>query len=172
MFFNAVDIKIPTIMSAGAVTSTVIIDSNGEKKSASKKKPAVTIDANPVRPPTATPEVDSTKDVVVDVPTTEPTTVAAESAKSARPARGNLLFFIKPACVATATSVPAVSKKSTNKNVKMTTSICNVKTSPKLKKACPNVEEMLGGALTISLILVGIPIKPKIIPTIDVMIIP
>src|SRR5690625_2422862 len=97
IFFRAVDIRIPTIIKAGAVTSTVITASNGEKNNASKKKPAVTMEAKPVRPPTPTPAVDSTKEVVVEVPTTDPTTVAAESANKALPARGNLLFFIKPA---------------------------------------------------------------------------
>src|SRR5699024_9633977 len=170
--FNDFDIKTPTIINAGAVTSGVITASKGEKNKANKKNPAVTTEAKPVRPPTATPEDDSTNEVVVDVPTTEPTTVAAESANKARPARGNLLSFINPACVATATSVPAVSKKSTNKKVKIMTIICMVKISPKLIKACPNVDEILGGALTISPKPVGIPIKPKIIPTIDVIIIP
>src|SRR5699024_10158646 len=170
--FNDFDIKTPTIINAGAVTSGVITASKGEKNNANKKNPAVTTEANPVRPPTATPDVDSTKEVVVDVPTTDPTTVAAESENNARPARGNLLSFISPACVATATSVPAVSKKSTNKNVKITTSICRVSISPKLINACPNVEEILGGVLTISLTAVGAPINPKSIPTIDVIIIP
>src|SRR5699024_8657389 len=119
-----------------------------------------------------TPEVDSTNEVVVDVPTIEPTTVAAESANSAFPARGNFPFFIKPACVATATSLPAVSKKSTNKNVKITTSICNVKISPKLTNACPNVDDTLAAGLTLSPLPVGIAIHPKTIPTIDVIIIP
>src|SRR5699024_7897170 len=157
---------------AGAVTSGVTTLNNGEKNNASRKNPAVTIDANPVLPPTPTPEVDSTKDVVVDVPKIAPATVAVESANRALPARGNLLSFIKPACVATATSVPAVSKKSTNKNVKITTSICKVKISPKLTNACPNVEDTLGAGLTISPIPVGIAINPKMIPTIDVIIIP
>src|SRR5699024_6894787 len=85
--FKAVDINTPTIINAGAVTSTVMICSNGENNNANKKNPAVTTDANPVLPPTPTPEVDSTNEVVVDVPTTDPTTVAAESANKAFPAR-------------------------------------------------------------------------------------
>src|SRR5699024_12286050 len=100
-----------------------------------KKNPAVTTYVNPVRPPTPTPEVDSTKEVVVDVPTIAPATVAAESANNALPARGSLLSFIKPASLAAATNVPAVSKKSTNKNVNITPSISKVNISPKLTKA-------------------------------------
>src|SRR5699024_12245663 len=37
------DIITPTIINAGAVTSTVIIDNKGEKNKASKKNPAVKI---------------------------------------------------------------------------------------------------------------------------------
>ena len=57
-------------------------------------------------------------EVVVVVPKIAPTIVASESEKSALPALGNLLSFMIPACVATATSVPAVSKKSMNKMLK------------------------------------------------------
>src|SRR5690606_831253 len=170
--FNDFAINTPTMINAGAVTCGVTIAKSGEKNNAKMKNPAVTIDANPVRPPTATPEDDSTNEVVVDVPTTAPTTVEAASANNAFPARGSLLSFIKPACCATATSVPAVSKKSTNKNVKMTTSISSVKMSPKRKIAWPNVSEMLGGALTISPMPVIHGIKPKIIPATEVIIMP
>src|SRR5699024_1078689 len=95
--FKAFAIMTPTIIRAGAVTSGVITFKSGEKKSANRKKSAVTTDVKPVRPPTPTPAVDSTKEVVVDVPKIGPVTVAAESANKARPARGNLLSFIKPA---------------------------------------------------------------------------
>src|SRR5699024_6676331 len=156
---SALDIKTPTIINAGAVTSDVITANSGEKNKANKKNPAVTTEAKPVLPPTATPEEDSTKDVVVDVPTTEPTTVAAESANNALPARGNLSFFIKPAWLATATNVPALSKKSTNKNVKITND-------------CGKVGDKLGGVLIISLSPLGVLIMPKIMPTIEVIIIP
>ena len=116
--------------------------------------------------------MDSTYAVVVDVPIIAPATVADESANNALPARGNLLLRINPACVATATNVPAVSKKSTNKKVKITTNICKVKISPKLKNACPNVDATLGGVLTMSDTPVGGAINPTIIPATDVMIIP
>src|SRR5690625_2029234 len=160
------------MIKAGAVTSDVTTLNNGEKNNANKKNPAATTAVNPDRPPTPTPAVDSTYAVVVDVPTTAPVTVAAESANNARPARGNLLSFINPACEATATKVPAVSKKSTNKNVKITTSICKVKISPKLAKAFPNVGAKLGTSPTTPLIPVGAAINPVIIPTMGVIIIP
>src|SRR5699024_2448049 len=89
--FNALARITPTIITTGAVTSGVMIFNNGEKNKANKKNPAVTTEVNPVRPPTPTPAVDSTKEVVVDVPKTDPVTVAAESANNARPALGNLL---------------------------------------------------------------------------------
>src|SRR5690625_873316 len=97
MFFSDADINTPTIINAGAVTSDVTTLSSGEKNNASKKNPAATTAVNPVRPPTPTPAVDSTYEVVVDVPTTAPVTVAAESANKALPARGNLLSFMSPA---------------------------------------------------------------------------
>src|SRR5699024_8386743 len=132
---SAVDINTPTIIKAEAVTCGVTTLSNGEKNNAKIKNNAANTAVNPVLPPTPTPVVDSTYANVVEVPTTEPTTVAVESANKARTARGNLPFFIKPAEFATATNVPAVSKKSTNKNVKITISISIVKISPKLRNA-------------------------------------
>src|SRR5690625_3846013 len=160
------------MIKAGAVTSDVTTLNNGEKNNANKKNPAATTAVNPERPPTPTPAVDSTYAVVVDVPTTAPVTVAAESANKAFPARGNLLSFIRPACVATATKVPAVSKKSTNRKVKITTSIWMVKMSPKLTKALPKVGAKLGTSPTIPPSPCGGSINPKMIPAIDVMIIP
>src|SRR5699024_1991129 len=97
IFFKDDDIMTPTMINAGAVTSAVTTLNKGEKNKARRKNPAVTTEANPVRPPAATPDVDSTYEVVVDVPTVAPTTVAAESASNALPARGNLLSFINPA---------------------------------------------------------------------------
>src|SRR5699024_12619863 len=94
---SAVDINTPTIIKAEAVTCAVTTLSNGEKNNSKIKNNAANTAVNPVLPPTPTPVVDSTYAVVVEVPTTEPTTVAVESANKARPARGNLPFFIKPA---------------------------------------------------------------------------
>src|SRR5690625_6777186 len=63
IFFSEADIKTPTIINAGAVTSEVTTLSNGEKNRANKKKPAATTAVNPDRPPTPTPAVDSTYEV-------------------------------------------------------------------------------------------------------------
>jgi len=123
IFPNEETIKIPTTTSAGVVTADVTTSNNGKKNKESKKNPAVTIAAKPERAPAATPADDSTKEVVVDVPKIEPTIEAIESANNALPALGNLLSFINPAWFATATNVPALSKKSTNRNVKITTSM-------------------------------------------------
>ncbi len=116
----SVAINAPTIMSAGAVTSGVMTDRIGEKSIATPKHAAMITEVKPVRPPTAMPADDSTKDAVVEVPSTAPATADPASASSARPALGILLSFIRPAWLATAISAPAVSKKATNKNVKMT----------------------------------------------------
>ena len=70
----------------------------------------------PVRPPTATPEADSTNVVMVEVPITAPTVVPMASAMSAglmpgrRPSSSSI-----SALVATPMSVPRVSKISTNR---------------------------------------------------------
>lgn len=116
----------PTMINAGAVTGAVTTDRTGKKNSASRKNPAVTREAKPLRAPEATPADDSIYEVVVDVPRIDPTIDAIESAKSARPARGSLLSFINPAWFATATSVPALSKKSTNRKVKIMPTIVAV----------------------------------------------
>ena len=84
-----------------------------------KKQIPVVHAVKPVRPPTPTPEVDSTKDVTVEVPIIEPNTVPTASASNARSTFTNSPFSsIKSALDATATNVPAVSKKSTNNNAK------------------------------------------------------
>ena len=64
-------INTPTTTKAGVVTALVTTSINGLKNNAKKQIP-VTILANPVLAPTATPEVDSIYDVVVVVPNTEP----------------------------------------------------------------------------------------------------
>ncbi len=46
--------------SAGVVTALVITPRSGEKNSDSEKQIAITTAVKPVRPPTATPAVDST----------------------------------------------------------------------------------------------------------------
>ena len=85
---TSVAINAPTIISAGAVTSGVITDKMGEKNKAMEKQMAITIDVNPVLPPTATPAEDSTNDAVVEVPNIAPATPDAESARRALPAFG------------------------------------------------------------------------------------
>src|SRR5699024_5846933 len=132
---NDDDIKTPTMMRAGAVTYDVIMFKSGEKNSERRKNPAATTTGNHDGTPTATPTVDSIYAVVVDVPSNDPKTVPDASANKALPARGSLLFFINPAGLATATSVPAVSKKSTKIKVKITTSISTVKIFSKCIKA-------------------------------------
>ena len=59
IFPNDETINIPTIIKAGAVTAGVITPNNGEKNNASKKRTAVTTEANPERAPAATPAEDS-----------------------------------------------------------------------------------------------------------------
>ena len=89
IFFKEAAISTPTTIKAGAVTALVITDNNGKKNKANKKQIPVTIAANPVLAPAATPAVDSTNDVVVDVPKIAPTTIARESANNPLPARGS-----------------------------------------------------------------------------------
>src|SRR5699024_10609112 len=68
LIFDKLDaIKIPTIISAGAVTSDVNVTISGEKNIAAKNNTPVTTDANPLLTPPATPPVDSTYDAVVEV---------------------------------------------------------------------------------------------------------
>lgn len=93
-FFQSISAKFPAIstpttINAGAVTALVTTAINGLKNNASKKQTPVTILANPVRAPTATPEVDSIYEVVVVVPKIAPIIVAIESENNARPARGS-----------------------------------------------------------------------------------
>ena len=76
-------IKIPTVISAGAVTADVTTDNNPEQNNITKKHNAVNTEVNPVRPPASTPVNDSTNEVVEDVPNTDPITVAVESANNA-----------------------------------------------------------------------------------------
>ena len=101
-FFQSISAKFaaintPTTTRAGVVTALVTTCINGLKNNANKKQQPVTILANPVLAPTATPEVDSIYDVVVVVPNIAPTIVASESENNALPARGSLLSFIIPA---------------------------------------------------------------------------
>ena len=72
-------ISTPTKISAGAVAAAGMILARGERKRHTAKQSAVTRLVKPVLPPAATPEAHSTKVVTVEVPHTEPATVATES---------------------------------------------------------------------------------------------
>lgn len=73
-------IKNPTITRAGAVAKDGIVRKIGDKNSAPTKKRPDTIEVSPVLPPSAIPEEDSTKVVIVDVPRQAPTVVPSASA--------------------------------------------------------------------------------------------
>ena len=113
----------PTTIKAGAVTAFVTaLKIIGEMKIDNKKQIPVVIAVRPVRPPTPTPELDSTKLVTVLVPIAAPNTVPIASARRALSAFSNSpSLFTKPIRLPIATNVPAVSKKSTNKKEKIAT---------------------------------------------------
>src|SRR5699024_3597794 len=77
-FLSPAIIKLPTIISAGAVIASKeeIAATNGEKTNVTKNKIATTSDVRPVLPPTATPDVDSIYAVAGVVPTVAPSVVA------------------------------------------------------------------------------------------------
>ncbi|SCI93347.1 Uncharacterised protein [uncultured Butyricicoccus sp.] len=110
------------MMSAGAVANEGIAVKIGANRVDTRNRPAVTRAVRPVRPPTATPEADSTNVVVVEVPSTAPAEVAIASDSRAGLMRGSLPSLSSiSALVATPISVPRVSKISTNRNEKITT---------------------------------------------------
>jgi len=110
----------------------------------SKNKKPVTTDASPVLPPSATPDVLSTKVVVVEVPSTAPAVVATASASKASLMRGSLPFSsIIFALFATPIRVPSVSNISTNKKEKIITIKSKIRISEKSTlKHFPKVEPM------------------------------
>ena len=71
-------INTPTYSNAEAAAALGINANIGSKNIAKKKQIAVTRDVNPVLPPAAIPDPDSTNIVTVDVPTAAPATVAIE----------------------------------------------------------------------------------------------
>ena len=91
IFAAALIIIKPTMIRAGADAADGTSKKRGLKKSAMKKMRAVVTDVSPVRPPSATPAVLSTKLVMVDVPSAAPTTVPTASESSA-----SLTFLISP----------------------------------------------------------------------------
>src|SRR5690625_3399284 len=126
-------------MSAGAVTTVVITSRIGEKNIAIAKHTAIIIDVNPVLPPTDIPADEYTLLAGVEFPKTAPIIPAVESESNARPKFGILLSYISPAWLLSAINAPAVSKKATNKKVKITAINSGVKISCKFKNTTPNV---------------------------------
>ena len=117
------------MMRTGAVAAPGTAKKNGAKKSAIKKQIEVTKAVKPERPPSATPEADSTKVVTVEEPNMAPVVVSMASTKKAFFKCGIRPFLSTiPARVETPTKVPKVSKMSTNKKVKTTKAISVVKT--------------------------------------------
>ena len=110
-------IKKPTITRAGAVAKLGIARKIGDRNRATKNRIPVVIAVRPVFPPSATPELDSTKLVTVEVPSIEPATVPIASAIRTRPTRGRLpSSSSRSAFSATPITVPMVSNISTNRN--------------------------------------------------------
>lgn len=91
-------IKQPTIIKTGAVIAETeeMAEINGEKKIDAANKIATTVAVKPVRPPAATPVLDSTYAVEGLVPNKEPIVVAIASPKNAFFARGIFPSFVKP----------------------------------------------------------------------------
>ena len=112
----APNIKNPTMISAGAVAKDGIAVKIGAKNIEIKNRNPETIAVNPVRPPAATPEDDSTNVVTVEVPRTAPAVVAIASDNKAGLIPGSFPFSSNIfAFVLTPTKVPRVSNRSTNK---------------------------------------------------------
>ena len=135
------NIRNPTMISAGAVANDGIDTKIGASNVETRKSIAVVSAVSPVLPPAPTPAADSTKVVVVDVPNTAPEAVATASAISAGlipgslPSSSNMSAF-----EATPISVPSVSKRSTKRNEKITTIKLNIPTPFKSTlKHWPNV---------------------------------
>ena len=82
------NIRKPTKIRAGAVAKEGMEVNRGENRVAHRKRTPVVMAVRPVRPPTATPAEDSTKVVVVEVPSTAPAEVATASAIRAGLIRG------------------------------------------------------------------------------------
>ncbi len=119
----------PTKISAGAVAAPGIIPNNGDNTSANKNNTPVVNAVNPVLPPSATPDADSTYVVTVEVPKQAPTVVPMASAKRACLTFGSFPFSSSIfAFEDTPIKVPSVSKMSTNRNENMTINISNEKT--------------------------------------------
>lgn len=127
------NIRKPTIISAGAVANEGMAIKMGARNIDSRNSTAVVRAVRPVLPPAATPAEDSTKVVVVDVPSTAPADVATASAISAGLMAGSLPSLSSIfAFVLTPMIVPRVSKRSTKRNEKITAMKLNIPTEPRL----------------------------------------
>ena len=152
-------------------------NTTGENNTDTKNRIPVVTAVKPVRPPTSTPEVDSTKEVTVEVPIAAPTTVPTESANNARSTFSNSpSSFTRPVRLPTATKVPAVSKKSTNKNEKIATKAAPgfANKSEKPSTNAPTVSVFISKVIHCSgnAGIPSIPAKPQAIPTTAVTNIP
>src|SRR5699024_389671 len=92
----------------------------GEKNRVTKKSPATTSVVSPDRPPTATPDVDSTYALDGVVSKVATTFLATASSVKAAFELGSLPSFINPAYSPTPIIVTVVSKIVTTKNAKTT----------------------------------------------------
>ena len=82
--------KNPTIIRAGAVAKDGIAKKIGDKNRATKNNPAETKEVNPDLPPSAIPDADSAKVVMVEVPKIAPAVVPMASAIRAPRMEGSL----------------------------------------------------------------------------------
>ena len=115
----------------------------GDRNRLKRKSTATVKEVKPVRPPAATPALDSTKVVTVEVPKQAPMAVAVESAKKAFWIFGSLPFSSSiSALEATPIKVPKVSNKSTN--IKATMMVIKLKVAIALKSSCIKVGARLG----------------------------
>ena len=142
-FNRLLTIKKPTITSAGAVAKAGIARKIGAKNKLRKNRTAAVTAVRPVRPPTATPALLSTKVVTVEVPSRAPPVVAMESASKAPSIFGSLPSLSSIlALEATPIRVPRVSNKSTNMKESMI--VIKLKVKIALKSSCMKVGARLG----------------------------
>ena len=122
----------PTITSAGAVAKEGIVKNRGEKNRASRKSAPDAIAVRPVRPPSAIPDADSTKVVMVEVPRQAPHIVPTASERSAPLMPGSLPSSSRRLALdAQPIRVPSVSNMSTNRNANITTTKSTLRTLEK-----------------------------------------
>ena len=114
--------KNPTIMRAGAVAKEGIARKIGDRNKATRNKPAETKEVKPDLPPSAIPDADSAKVVMVEVPKTAPAVVPMASASRAPRIEGSLPSSSSISALdAQPIKVPKVSNTSTKRKAKTTT---------------------------------------------------